>query len=89
LWLLDDPFSHLDAATARTVWRRLRGRLAGKTVFLASGHASLLAATDRILVLDGGRLVESGTYESLIAQGGLYARLLEKERLQRELEGLA
>lgn len=89
LWLLDDPFSHLDAATARTVWRRLRDLLVGKTVFLASGHASLLAATDRILVLDGGRLVESGTYESLIAQGGLYARLLEKERLQRELEGLA
>ncbi|ABA87301.1 ABC transporter, ATP-binding/membrane protein [Syntrophotalea carbinolica DSM 2380] len=89
LWLLDDPFSHLDAATAQSVWRQLRRWLVGKTVFLASGQASLLAGADRIVVLDAGRLVESGTYDALRAQKGVYARLLEKERLQRELEGLS
>jgi ATP-binding cassette subfamily B protein len=89
LWLLDDPFSHLDAATARSVWQRLRELLAGKTVFLASGHTSLLAAADSILVLEAGHPVESGTHEALLSKGGLYARLLEKERLQRELEGLS
>lgn len=89
LWLLDDPFSHLDAATAQLVWNRLRGALDGKTVFLATGRASLLAVADCILVLDGGRPVATGTHEALLAAGGLYAKLVEKERLQRELEGLS
>lgn len=88
LWLLDDPFSHLDAATARQVWLNLRRSLAGKTVFLVTGRASLLAAADRIAVLDSGCLIESGTPGDLLARGGWYARLAEKERLQRELEGL-
>lgn len=88
LWLLDDPFSHLDAATAQTIWQQLRRVLVGKTVFLVTGHTSLLAVADRIMVLEGGRLVQSGNHDDLLAQGGLYARLLEKERLQRELEVL-
>lgn len=88
LWLLDDPFSHLDAATAQSIWQQLRRVLAGKTVFLVTGQTSLLATADQIMVLDGGRLVESGSHDALLAQGGLYARLIEKERLQRELEVL-
>ncbi len=88
LWLLDDPFSHLDAATAQAIWQQLRRVLVGKTVFLVTGQTSLLASADRIMVLEGGRLVQSGSHDELLAQGGLYARLLEKERLQRELEVL-
>lgn len=88
LWLLDDPFSHLDAATSQTIWQQLRRVLVGKTVFLVTGHTSLLAVADRIMVLEGGRLVQSGSHDDLLAQGGLYARLLEKERQQRELEVL-
>ncbi len=88
LWLLDDPFSHLDAATAREVWTRLREELQGKTVFLASGRVSQLEGVDLILVLDGGRLCEQGTPAELAQSGGLYARLIERERLLAELEAL-
>ena len=88
LWLLDDPFSHLDAATARKVWSRLRPLLRGKTIFLASGRVSQLEGADRVLVLDGGRLCEQGTPAELARSGGLYARLIERERLLAELETL-
>ena len=89
LWLLDDPFSHLDAVTARTVWQQLRRQLTGKTVFLVTGRVSLLAAADQVLVMEGGRLTEAGTHRQLLESGGLYARLAERERLRDELEGLA
>jgi ATP-binding cassette subfamily B protein len=87
-WLLDDPFSHLDAATAREVWARLRPQLRGKTVFLASGRISQLEGADWVLVLDGGRLCEQGPPPELARAGGLYARLIERERLLAELEAL-
>ena len=86
LWLLDDPFSHLDAATARRVWAALRRRLKGRSVLLVSSRVSLLAGADRILVLDRGRLVESGDHAALLAADGLYARLQRREQLQDALE---
>jgi ATP-binding cassette subfamily B protein len=88
LWLLDDPFSHLDAATAREVWANLRPLLAGETVLLASGRVGLLEACDRILVLEQGALAEQGSHDELISRGGRYARMAEQEALERELERL-
>lgn len=89
LWLLDDPFSHLDAGTAREVWQALLPLLRQNTTFLVSGRASLLAAADRIVVLERGRLVEQGSYAELLARDGRFARMAERERLQQELEALA
>jgi len=86
LWLLDDPFSHLDAGTAREVWTRLRPRLAGRTVFLASGRVSQLQGMDRVLVLKDGCICQQGTPAELAATEGCYARLAERERLLAELE---
>ncbi len=87
LWLLDDPFSHLDAATARAVWDEVQPLLAGRTVFLVSGRVSLLSGADRIVVLDGGRARQQGSHAELLQSGGLYARLYRREQLQDELAG--
>lgn len=89
LWLLDDPFSHLDAATARQVWLTLRPLLRDKTVLLVSARVSLLEVADQIVIFDQGRVAEQGSHQQLLALGGRYARLLEQESLQQELEGLA
>ncbi|WP_305045163.1 ABC transporter ATP-binding protein [Geoalkalibacter sp.] len=86
LWLLDDPFSHLDALTARALWDELRPLLRGRTVFLVSGRVSLLGAADLIVVLDEGRIVAQGSQAALLARGGLYARLYHREQLRDELE---
>lgn len=88
LWLLDDPLSQLDAATARALWRELLPRLAGATTLVASGRVSLLAACDRVIVLDRGRVVAVGSHEELLATTPLYRRLAEQERLLDELERL-
>ena len=89
LWLLDDPFSHLDAATAQQVWQALRPLLRDKTVLLVSARVSLLEVADEIVILDQGQITEQGSHAQLLEAGGHYSRLLEQERLQQELEGLA
>ncbi len=88
LWLLDDPFSHLDASTARQVWQALRPLLRDKTVLLVSARVSLLEMADDIVIIDQGRVAEQGSHAELLVLEGRYARLLEQERLKQELEGL-
>ena len=89
LWLLDDPLSNLDAATARAVWAELLPALRGATVLVATGRVSLLAACERVVLLDGGGVVATGSHEELLATSSLYRQLAERERLEDELEVLA
>lgn len=89
LWLLDDPLSHLDAATARTVWSALRRRLNQRTVLVTSSRVSFLADVDIILLFENGSIVARGNHAELLNSSPLYARLAEQEKLRDEVEEIA
>ncbi len=86
LLLLDDTYSAVDADTEAELQRSLRPALAGRTVLVVSHRLSAIASADRILVLDKGRLVESGRHADLLSAGGLYARLHRIQMLEGAIE---
>ncbi len=88
LWLLDDPFSHLDSATTRKVWDALQQQLRHQTVLFASSRVSMLQGADKIIVLYNGEIIEQGNHSELMQLNGEYARLVKREQLHREMEGL-
>jgi ATP-binding cassette subfamily B protein len=88
LWLLDDPFSHLDTVTSRKVWEALREQIQERTLLFASSRVSILQGADHIIVLNSGEIIEQGNHTSLLELKGEYARLWEREQLHREMEGL-
>jgi ABC-type multidrug transport system fused ATPase/permease subunit len=73
--LLDEPTSGLDAASERVVLDALDRAAEGRTMVAVSHRLSLAARADRMVVLDGGRVVEQGPPGELLAAGGAYARL--------------
>ena len=73
--LLDEPTSGLDAASEQAVLDALDRAAEGRTVLSVSHRLSLAARADRVVVLDGGRVVEQGPPRDLLAAGGSYARL--------------
>jgi ATP-binding cassette, subfamily B, bacterial len=75
LLLLDEATSSLDAESERLVQLALEGLMQGRTSIVIAHRLATVRKVDRILVLDGGRVVASGNHESLMRQGGLYARL--------------
>ncbi len=73
--VLDEPSSGLDMESERLVFEGLRQLLENKTTFVIAHRLSTIQHAHRILVLDQGRLVESGTHDELLARGGVYSRL--------------
>jgi ATP-binding cassette subfamily B protein len=83
--ILDDCFSAVDAETEDRILRALRGIMRQRTTILISHRISTLKEADEIVVLDKGRIVERGSHEALVAAGGMYARIYERQLLEEEL----
>ncbi len=73
--ILDEPTAALDAQAEHDVFARFRELSAGRTTVLISHRFSTVRMADRILVLEGGRLLEEGSHAALMGQGGRYAEL--------------
>ena len=73
--LLDEATSSLDSQSERLVQQALEGLMEGRTTIVIAHRLATVRGADRILVVDGGRVVASGRHDALVAEGGLYAEL--------------
>ncbi len=86
--MLDDALSSVDTHTEEEILRGLKNVIRERTTLLVSHRISTIQHADAIIVLDEGHIVERGDHESLIAHGGLYAAMYERQLLEDELEGM-
>ena len=77
--ILDEATSALDSEVEAAIQATLYGMMEGKSVIAIAHRLSTIAHMDRIVVLDGGRIVEDGSHVELLAEGGLYARLWARQ----------
>ncbi|MCK8602052.1 ABC transporter ATP-binding protein [Desulfoferrobacter suflitae] len=87
--LLDEPTSSLDAGTEALLLEALERLMEGRTTFIIAHRLSTIRGADRILVMDRGRIVESGTHEELLAARGAYFRLDACQAAKKPLELVA
>jgi subfamily B ATP-binding cassette protein MsbA len=79
LLLLDEPTSSLDSASEALIQEALDRLTSGRTTFIIAHRLSTVRHADLILVVENGRIVQSGTHDSLIAEGGLYGALAARQ----------
>jgi ATP-binding cassette subfamily B multidrug efflux pump len=77
--VLDEATSALDSEVEAAIQQTLYGMMEGKTVIAIAHRLSTIAQMDRIVVLDDGKVLEDGSHESLLRQGGIYARLWSRQ----------
>ena len=84
--ILDDSLSSVDTQTEERILTRLKEVRVGRTTILISHRTSTVRDADQIVVLLGGKIAERGTHDELLAAGGYYADLYQKQLLEEELE---
>ena len=84
--ILDDALSSVDTQTEERILNRLKDIMAGRTTILISHRTSTVRDADQIVVLLDGRIAERGRHDELLAAGGYYADLYQKQLLEEELE---
>ena len=77
--VLDEATSALDSEVEAVIQENLYRLMQGKTVIAIAHRLSTIAAMDRLVVMDQGRIVETGSHEQLLASGGLYAQLWQRQ----------
>ncbi len=88
LLVLDDALASVDNNTAADILQSVRSQQ-DRTILMISHQLSAAAACDRILVMDGGRLVQEGHHNELVQQSGTYRRLWEREQAEQQLSTAA
>jgi ATP-binding cassette subfamily B protein len=84
--LLDDALSSVDSETEREIFREILSARGEGTVLFSTHRMGSLSRCDRILVLDGGRIVEEGTHDRLFSMRGSYYELYSRQMIAREIE---
>jgi ATP-binding cassette subfamily B protein len=83
--ILDDALSAVDTATEEAILRELRPVRRSRSCLMVAHRVSTVRDADQILVLSGGRIVERGTHDALVAHGGLYADMHRRQLLEEEI----